>query len=93
MTEGILRAHVSEARRIDLSCSSDSIAGSCFLRRCLIAAPIGFLMLVRDPATRIPGVAAMSIALYYLLFNASYYLLGWRMVVRVPDTSRRRCRS
>jgi hypothetical protein len=53
--------------------------GLLFLAPVLIAAPIGFLMLVRDPATRIPGVAAMSIAAYYLLFNASYIYWdgGW----------------
>lgn len=42
-------------------------------------APVGFLLLIRLSASRRAGIAAAAIALYYLLFNASYYYWdgGW----------------
>jgi len=47
----------------------------------LALAPIGFVLLVLDPSTRTPGLAAGAIAFYYVLFNASYYYWtgGWSL--------------
>jgi hypothetical protein len=55
--------------------------GLFFLAPVLAVAPIGLLLLVRDRPTRLPGLAAGAIALYYVLFNASYYYWsgGWSL--------------
>lgn len=55
--------------------------GLFFLAPVLAAAPFGLLLLVRDRATRAAGLAAGAIALYYVLFNASYYYWtgGWSL--------------
>lgn len=45
----------------------------------LIAAPIGYWLLVRDRATRTAGALAAAIALFYLLMTAGYFYWdgGW----------------
>jgi hypothetical protein len=42
-------------------------------------APIGLGLLIRHRLTRLPGIVAATIALFYLLLNASYYYWegGW----------------
>jgi hypothetical protein len=39
----------------------------------LAAAPLGFVVLIRAPASRVPAIAAAAIAAYYPLFNAAYF--------------------
>jgi hypothetical protein len=46
--------------------------GLLFLSPVLAAAPLGFARLVRRPASRGPGIAAATIAIYYVLLNAAY---------------------
>ena len=43
------------------------------------AAPLGFVLLARNPASRAAGITAAVIAVFYLLFNAAYFYWdgGW----------------
>ena len=45
----------------------------------LAVAPLGFVLLARDPSTRAPAIAAFAITVYYLLLNASFHYWhgGW----------------
>jgi MFS family permease len=45
----------------------------------LALAPLGFVLLARDPSTRAPAITAFAITAYYLLLNASfhYWHAGW----------------
>jgi hypothetical protein len=45
----------------------------------LAAAPIGFVLFIRDRRSRLPGLTAAAIATFYIIFNASYIYWdgGW----------------
>ena len=47
--------------------------GLLYLAPVLAAAPLGFVVLIRAPASRVPAIAAAAIAAYYPLFNAAYF--------------------
>jgi hypothetical protein len=53
--------------------------GLLFFAPVFVAAPFGFVLLVRHRSSRLPGLAAAAIAFYYVVFNASYYYWdgGW----------------
>ena len=53
--------------------------GLFYLTPVLIAAPIGLLLLIRDRSSRLAGLTAATIAVFYLVLNASYYYWdgGW----------------
>jgi hypothetical protein len=53
--------------------------GLLYLAPVLAAAPLGFALLIRAPQSRLPGIAAATIAVYYVLFNAAYFYWhgGW----------------
>ena len=53
--------------------------GLFYLTPLLIAAPVGFLILVRYRRSRLAGLTGASIIIFYLIFNASYYYWdgGW----------------
>ena len=53
--------------------------GLFFFAPALALAPIGFAVLVRDRSARGPAIAALAIAVYYVLLNASYVYWdgGW----------------
>jgi hypothetical protein len=46
--------------------------GLFFLAPVLALAPIGFALLIRVPAVRLPALTVLAIAVYYVLMNASY---------------------
>lgn len=56
-----------------------SFRGLFFYAPVLAAACVGLLWLIRSRASRAPGVTAATIAVYYVLFNASYHYWdgGW----------------
>jgi hypothetical protein len=51
-------------------------AGLALLAPVLVLAPLGFWALVRERGRRVPAITALSLFLYYLLLNASYFY--WR---------------
>ncbi len=50
----------------------------------LVVAPVGLVVLARDPHRRMPAIVAMFIGAYYLLLNASYFYWegGWSYAPR-----------
>ena len=53
--------------------------GLLYLAPVLAAAPIGFVLFIRDRRSRLPGLTAAAIVTFYIVFNASYIYWdgGW----------------
>ena len=78
MTQGSF-AFGAPARRVIWALLFGQFRGLFVLAPVLAVAPLGFVLLARDPSTRAPAIAAFAITVYYLLLNASYHYWhgGW----------------
>jgi hypothetical protein len=63
--------------------------GLLLLSPILALAPLGFVALVRTPTSRWPAIAAATIAVYYVFFNASYHYWsgGWSYGPRIMSAA------
>jgi hypothetical protein len=73
MSEGVFGVTFPPKRTVLQEILFGQFRGLLPLAPVLALAPVGLLLVWRQPANRLAALAAAAIAVYYLLFNAAYY--------------------